>query len=481
MSKRANSSEFLDLLKVYGITKLYHFTDRDNLDSIFANDGLYSWKDCEIKGIKISKPGGSPQSRSLDTRDGLQCFVRLSFTPQHPMMYVAMGDGRISNPIILEIDISVILDTNTKFANMNATKNGANVGGTVDDFKKIHFSVFKSKTHFDLPEDEQKYFQAEVLVKNHIPLSAILNISSFGYSINKRNIHNSIARAPYTAQITRQTPTAFIFLVDHSVSMNRTTNWNGENITLSEAVARIVNNQINELLLRCIKADEIRHYFDIAVIGYDTKAYSGWQGDLEGNWFVTPKQLRENPYKTITVREEKRTRKGPIIKEIEKIQWIEAEHSGSWTHLHEALDKAKILLYDWIEKHKNEICYPPTIINITDGEYNGASDEIVIQKANELKAMSTNDGNVILFNIHITPKNENKIIFPTSISEICASPIAKKLFSLSSLLPARYNYEINNFKQTENTDRHYAMGVNVDMTSLIKIMDIGTPTNIRQS
>lgn len=480
MSKRDNSSEFLEILRRNGITKLYHFTDRDNLDSIVSNGGLYSWADCEAKGITISKPGGSAQSRSLDSRDGLQNFVRISFTPQHPMMYVAMNDGRISNPIILEIDLEVILDTTSKFANMNATKTGANVGSSLDDFKKIHFSAFRSKTHFDLPEEEQKFFQAEVLVKNHIPLSAILNLASFGYNANKISVRNAFARAPYTAQITRQTPTAFIFLVDHSVSMNRMTNWNGERITLSEAVARIVNNQINELVLRCIKADEIRHYFDIAVIGYNTEAYSGWQGELEGNWFVSPKQLRENPFKTITVREEKRTRKGPVIKEVEKVQWVEADHSGSWTHLHTALDCAKRLLSEWIKEHNDSVCYPPTIINITDGEYNGASDDVVLQKANELKAMSTNDGNVMFFNIHVIPNNEDKVIFPTSSSEIGRSSLAKKLFALSSLLPSRYNDDINNFKNTSNQDRHYAMGINVDMATLIKIMDIGTPTNIRQ-
>lgn len=42
---------------MYGITKLYHFTDRDNLDSIVTNGGLYSWADCEAKGINIPKPG----------------------------------------------------------------------------------------------------------------------------------------------------------------------------------------------------------------------------------------------------------------------------------------------------------------------------------------------------------------------------------------------------------------------------------------
>ena len=52
----------------------------------------------------------------------------------------------------------------------------------------------------------------------------------------------------------------------------------------------------------------------------------------------------------------------------------------------------------------------------------GATKDTVQHKANELKSMFTNDGNVLLFNIHVN--------------------------------------------------------VNADMTTLIKLMDIGTPTNI---
>ena len=50
------------------------------------------------------------------------------------MMFRAMDDGRISNPIILVIDIDVILDDSTKFSDRNSTKNGAQVGG---DFRRF--------------------------------------------------------------------------------------------------------------------------------------------------------------------------------------------------------------------------------------------------------------------------------------------------------------------------------------------------------
>lgn len=480
MAKRSNYLSFRKLLDFHNIKKLYHFTDRDNLKSIIENGGLYSWADCEAKNIPIPKPGGGDLSKSLDMRDNLQNYVRVSFTPEHPMMYVAMNDGRITNPVILEIDPDVIYDSETKFADRNATRNGAKVGGRFDDFKKIHFNSIKARKHFDLDADEQPFFQAEILVKNFIPLDKILNIGNFGISIPtlKQKIQSKV---PYTAQITRATPTAFIFLIDHSVSMKSTTTLFGESISMAEAVARIVNRQINELVLRCIKSNEVRHYFDIAVVGYGDKSYSAWQGNLAGRDFVSPQELRDNPYKRIIVKEEKKTRKGLVVKEVEKVQWIEANHTGSWTHFHKAFDHAKRLLDLWMEEHHEQDCYPPTIIHITDGMYNGESKENIQQKANELKSMFTNDGNVLFFNIHISPNDNNGLTFPKNKEELNGNKYAEDLYELSSLLPLRYNDEICKIKATDCSERHSAMAVNADMSTLIKLMDIGTPTNISAS
>ena len=204
MEKKSNWQEFKAVLDKHGITKLYHFTDRDNLESIIKNGGLYSWMDCDRKGIKISKPGGSSASRQLDCSRDLEDYVRVSFTTQHPMMYVAMKDGRISNPVILEIDPEVIYWNESLYANLNAARYTIkpNIGPTISDFKQIHFQSVKTRTHFDLPEEEQPYFQAEVLVKNFIPLEYIKNIGNFGIPIPSKPKQLQI-KNPYTAQITR--------------------------------------------------------------------------------------------------------------------------------------------------------------------------------------------------------------------------------------------------------------------------------------
>lgn len=55
MNKRNDWEDFKNILEKYNITKLYHFTDRDNLENIIKNGGLYSWKDCEERSIKESR------------------------------------------------------------------------------------------------------------------------------------------------------------------------------------------------------------------------------------------------------------------------------------------------------------------------------------------------------------------------------------------------------------------------------------------
>lgn len=480
MPQRSDWPKFKAILDKYNIDKLYHFTDRENLDSIIENGGLYSWGDCDAKGILIKRPGGSSLSRNLDISKNLQSYVRVSFTREHPMMYEAMKGNRIANPVILEIDPAVLSQPTTLFSDRNAAKTNAQIGNGFEDFYRIHFSTVTKKNHFHLPVDEKPYYQAEILIKNKIPLEAITNIGNFGITMSSR-LKQLQSREAYTAQITRNTPTAFIFMIDHSASMSRTTQFNGETVTLSEAVARIVNQQINELVLRCIKNDEVRHYYDIAVIGYGDGAYSGWGGDLSGQYFVSPEEVLKHPFKTITVKEEKMTRRGPAIKEVQKAQWVEARHDGCWTHLHNAFYQAKKLLSEWMEKNSTKNCYPPTIINITDGEFNDATPENLIQQANELKSMFTNDGNVLLWNIHVTPNTGIKQMFPVSKSELGNNAYARLLYDLSSLLPTRYADDVARLRDISDDKRFVAMATNTEMSTLIQLMDIGTPTNISSS
>lgn len=43
MNRENNWPDFKEVLDRYGVTKLYHFTDRENLESIIRHGGFYSW------------------------------------------------------------------------------------------------------------------------------------------------------------------------------------------------------------------------------------------------------------------------------------------------------------------------------------------------------------------------------------------------------------------------------------------------------
>lgn len=166
-----------ELIARENITKLYHFTDKSNLSSILDNKGLYSWASCDRNEIDIHKPGGDSLSRSLDSYYGLQDYVRLSYNKDNPMMHKALKDGRILHPVVLEISPDVMIWNTTLFSDMNATKNGHNVGPTIRDLNKVNFSIAKKSNYLSLAEAQKPYYQAEVLVYSHIPEKFILNIN----------------------------------------------------------------------------------------------------------------------------------------------------------------------------------------------------------------------------------------------------------------------------------------------------------------
>ena len=96
--------------------------------------------------------------------------------------------------------------------------------------------------------------------------------------------------------------------------------------------------------------------------------------------------------------------------------------------------------------------------------------------------MYTNDGNVILFNIHFTADlDADSVACPISKDELDGGYLSNALFEMSSLLPERYNQDIARCLNDTRQGRHVAMGVNADATTLIKLMDIGTPTNISKN
>ena len=165
---------FEEILQEYNIKSLYHFTDSSNVASIKEHGGIYSWWSADEKGIFIPKSGGNDFSKNLDKRYNLQDYARLSFTKKHPMMYVAQKDGRITSPIVLKISPEVVFWRETMFSDRNATANKSSHGKEIDDFRRIKFDVVTKQSLFDVLEIDKPYYQAEIMVREFIPICFIL-------------------------------------------------------------------------------------------------------------------------------------------------------------------------------------------------------------------------------------------------------------------------------------------------------------------
>lgn len=175
LSKKANWRDFQRVLQQNKITKFYHFTDKLNIKSIKNSNGLYSWHYADSNGITIASPGGDSLSRDLDTRYGLQDYVRVSFCSRHPMQYRLEKNGKVLQ--LLEIDIEVAYFENTIFCDINATDSNHTKGKNIEDLERINFPATK-RAFLSRDDPDFKYHQAEVLVKTWIPLKYIMNINS---------------------------------------------------------------------------------------------------------------------------------------------------------------------------------------------------------------------------------------------------------------------------------------------------------------
>ena len=185
MRSECNIQEFL---QEKGINCLYHFTDRDNLLSIMKSEGLLSWKDCEKNKIKIIRPGGDETSRDLDEHKGLADYARLSFCPEHPMMFAAQHDGRIVNPVIIKVSTEVCELPGTLFSDVNATANGVMIRGGIEGLQLIDFNVVTQNYSASFSDDVKAKYQAEVLVKHKIPLEYFVNYSELKEKLTEEEL-----------------------------------------------------------------------------------------------------------------------------------------------------------------------------------------------------------------------------------------------------------------------------------------------------
>src|SRR5262249_35984256 len=108
----------------------------------------------------------------------------------------------------------------------------------------------------------------------------------------------------YAAAINQENPTAFMFLIDQSRSMNEKMNVGASK---AQFVGDVLNKTLFQLISRCNSADGVRDYFDIGVLAYSgTGVHSGFGGALSANSLHPISCLAVHP-----LRIEERKKRGP--------------------------------------------------------------------------------------------------------------------------------------------------------------------------
>ena len=274
---------------------------------------------------------------------------------------------------------------------------------------------------------------------------------------------------PYTAEISRVNPTAFVLLIDQSASMGEP--FGGDPTrTKAGGTADAINRLLQELSIKCAKEEGVRNYFHVAVIGYGAEVAPAFGGDLSGRELVSIGEVARCP-----VRVDERVRKeddgagGLLERSVKFPIWFEPKAEGR-TPMTGALTRAAAVVEAWLARHPG--CFPPIVINITDGE---SSDGDPSPVAEAIKLQTSADGPVLLLNAHLSSDAGPSIYFPDSVAEL-PNDYARLLFQMSSYLP-RYMREILAQEGRPVSDGMRGFVYNAQLVEVISFLDIGTRTS----
>lgn len=271
---------------------------------------------------------------------------------------------------------------------------------------------------------------------------------------------------PYSAEISRSNPTCFVLLIDQSASMDKP--FGGDSgKKKADGVADAVNRLLQTLVYRCAKGDKILDRYHVGVIGYGKTVEPALGGSLSGRSTALISEIGNSP-----LRIEQRTKKeedgaGGIVEKTVKFPiWFEAKADGQ-TPMCAALGRARDIVADFIKRCPG--CYPPIVINISDGE---ATDGVPEPTAAILRSVASNDGEVLLFNAHISSMNEQPVRFPNRQEQL-PDDYARLLFRMSSVLPPGMLKQAK-LAEPKIGDNARGFVFNADLVSVVQFLDIGT-------
>ena len=277
---------------------------------------------------------------------------------------------------------------------------------------------------------------------------------------------------PYTADISRNNPGCFLFLLDQSGSMSGALGGQPSLLKMDGA-ADAINRVLDAVSQRCSQGMDIRDYFDIGIITYTTDRSgnptvgTALPGTSPGQPFLSVSQVVE-----AAEVEERQVKEsdgaGGLVEVTRRIPvWLRptAEYG---TPMCQALSVAAQALQDWTAQHPSS--YPPMVISVTDGDANDGNPEPL---AHEIMGLGTNDGNVLLYNAHLSEMSAMPVQYPADENGLPPDEYAARMFRMSSAFPAPV-LAIAGSMGLPVTEGSRGYVYNADLVALVQFLDIGT-------
>lgn len=288
----------------------------------------------------------------------------------------------------------------------------------------------------------------------------------------------------YPPEINRETPGCILFLLDQSGSMADSFG-GGEHENKAKGVADAINRTLDTLVDSCTRGQKegkklIYDYFHVGVIGYGRNespaVRPAFEGKLASRDLVPISEVAEHILEL-----EEREQMIPdgagylTPKTVKFPVWFKPVAEDG-TPMCKALERAHSILGKWVQSYPKS--YPPIVMHLTDGEAtDGPSEpsrrvEYLGDLSTQLKGLTTNHGNLLLFSCHMSSVRAPQVMFPSD-EALLPDEYSQLLFRMSSVLaPEMVGAAKSAGFQLQNEPRGFVF--NANLADVIRFIDIGT-------
>jgi hypothetical protein len=279
----------------------------------------------------------------------------------------------------------------------------------------------------------------------------------------------------YDAEISRSNPTCFLFLIDHSTSMVDPIMGVPGNPRKAQFAADALNKVIQSLVVSASKDLDVRRYYQVGVLGYGFAVESILGGALAGQDLAWIDEIYQNPLRIEERMKKESDGAGGVIEVARKFPvWVDPLARGQ-TPMCAALTRAEAILRPWVAEHP--FSYPPTVINLTDGESNDGDPRV---PSEAIRSLATSDGNTVLLTLHASSNPFSQQVFFPDNAEALPDHASKVMFEMSSPLPAGMRRTAQEMLGGELSADSRGIVYNADIAGIVQALEIGTrPANLR--